>query len=592
MLFLLAAGTACEDSELEDCTQNVSSHSTEYWYTRSLTRAQLLELRRNHGLGFSYDAVYGGKCDMAAVRCQVLNVSAFDEAGLAYINTATKIKERTEIAHSFSEYCQATNLSCNISGDVLIYTADYSKVASIYEHGMDTVTCFYNTMDLQSHECRLDTTDIAETIKETPEKFLTPSFLYGIEKVKNAKASDVVVVDSFIDIFGTHVVIDAKVGAKLTLDVKSRRSNINDYKSEEIITSQKLNLLFYKKDNTLTDTEQEFLHQVLDNSNITLSVKGGNTALFNGLIAQPTYNNPDANETTLNEWTKSIRYDDVNYEKNNVELIDMEVIPIWEFIPDENVAKRVMVRIISSAPTMQEIFGNRNWVNTRFGIDVNQVQAWVANKEMVTYKNPWVCNIVASNRYVATLCREWVPEIDENNTVTVAYPIYENKVDIGAGLCIHQNKAYNVAWRYDRFVVKEIENAQTDGNFYLAFGCLSLNPISGVNYQPGHLVPGYEWPGSINVVNGNISGELLLTRKFLGNFYLENSGKYNNLPNWFYVVQPVKNDYYQNMLKDYTPYRLSGIGIGKQGTANTANRMVRSDNYTYYINKNEAWYEK
>lgn len=602
LLSLLVVGTACEDRELDRDTLNGGSQLSEYWYTRQLTKAQLLELQRNYGLGFSYDAVYGGKCDMAAVRCQVLDVSAFDRNGMTIVSGGTHYLDTTYVTHSFSEYCQSTNLAGNVSGDVLIYTADYKKVASVYEHGMDTVTCFYNSRNLQVRWTRIDTTDIHETIMENPDDYLTPSFRYAIEKIRRAKDTDMMVVDSFIDIFGTHVVTDAKIGARLILDVKARRSDIHDYKSEETITNEKLNMLFAKAESSTTETEQAFLHQVLDNSTVNLKAKGGNVSVFNELITNLSYTNPDAEEETLKQWMESIVYDEKNPQSGNVELIDMAVAPIWLFITDAKTAGRVKSRIISSAPTMQEVYGNRNWVNTHFCFDMKHVETWVANQSLVKRDNPWICNVVAANRYVATLCREWVPEISEEHSVVVAYPIYENKIDLTSGLCVHNNKVYSVCWRYDRFVVRE-EKVKLEGNdFYLTCGCLSVAPVGGITYQPSHLLLGYEWPGSVNVADGSIyplngsqkkDSKFLTIRKFLGNFYLEDKEEYSNLPNWTYVKIPFLNAYYKDKLGNDKPFELSGIHIsGNRNIENLTKRMMRNDNYTYYINTNEAWYEK
>lgn len=593
LLFLLLAGTACNERDLLEDLSADSTMSSEFWYTRQLTKAQQLELQKNFGLGFSYNAIEGSKADLSSVRCQVLNITELDNEGQTIVNTGTHSKIFSDVSHSFSEYCQVTNVTGAVSGDVLIYKKDYSKVAAIYEHAMDTTTIFTSSYDLQVRESSIDTTDINELIKQEPSRFLTPSFLFAIEKLKNAKESDILVVDSFIEIFGTHVVCDAKIGAKLNMDVRTRRADIHDYKSEQLISKEKMNLLFKKTESSLTQTEQSFLRQVLNNSTIDLKVKGGNTSIFNGIISNPTSNNPFAKEETLNEWIKSIKFDANNSLDSNVELIDMKVAPIWIFIPDDKIAKKVESRVKATAPTMQELYGNRNWINAGFNCNINTVYTWVANRGMTKTDNPWICNVVAANRYIATICREWIPEIDENNSVCVAYPIYENKVDLTSGLCIHNSKVYEVAWRYNQFVVKKIEDNFSGNNIYISCGCLSTSKMEGVNYISSNIMLAYEWPGSINI-DGNIgnAGDFLTIRKFLGDFYLENDKKYENLPNWTYSTEEFKNSYYGNRLQSDVPYKLSGVQInGKKGIDNLKDRMVRNFTYIYYINKNEAWYE-
>lgn len=356
-----------------------------------------------------------------------------------------------------------------------------------------------------------------------------------------------------------------------------------------------MQLIFEQEKNTTTTEEKKFIHQVLDNSNVTLSVKGGNVSLFNSLVANPSYTNTDATMETLEKWIESLSAIDLSAtgKETTAELIDMEVTPIWEFIPDETISQRVQSRIIATAPTMQKLYGNRNWVSTRIQYNVDGVTTVFSpkkNPQSITFNKPWVFNVIAANRHVATVCREWVPEITKDQTVTVIYPIYNNKADLSLGLCEHENKVYQVKWRYDRFEIKEDTTMKcSNGTLYLTYGTLSTLPREEVkeDYLDGHNIIAYEWPGSIKAEDGSVLDKgWLTTRKFLGDFYLENGNQYDNVPNWSYTTNAQTNSYYQDLLKDKQPFKLSGMT-----PQSLNNRMVRDKNYTYYINTNEAWYE-
>lgn len=593
MLTSLLGLSACDDDMMQPYQPNTDrSGSGEFWYTRTMSRAEKMELKRKFGLGFSFDAIYGGKCDMRFVRCQVLNYDSLYSEGLVDIRSANQTVDSTVVAHSFSDYCQVTDLTAQVSGGVPVFSADYKKVSAVFEHGMDTVVCFYNKRNIERQRLKIDTTMVSFLERADIDRLITPSFRYGIEKIKRSSKENVMVVDSFINIFGSHVIIDVNIGAQLTLDVKTRRGLFFDYISEETITKEQLNLLFFNKENKHTEKEKQFIKQVIDNSTMELRIIGGDLSSFNSLIVNPVPTNPAATVETLNQWSLSLKYDESNPFESNLELIDMSIAPIWMFIPDEEVAARVKTRIIADAPTMQELYGNKNWINTRIDINSRPIKNYYSNGTKTVTETPWVVNVVSANRIIATICREWVPEISKNETVTVVYPIYENKVDLSGGLCTNNGKAYRVSWRYDRFIVNELDDVKEDMKFaYLTFGCLSFEPTDGQSYQDAEYLIGYEWPGSLDIDGKITTSSWYRTRKFLGDFYLETDKKFNDLPNWEYVSTGNAYPHYSEELKVNRPYELSGIKIqNKDGAGNIHNRMIRCADYHYYINRKEMWY--
>ncbi len=606
MLAVLLSGlSACTDiyADLEKATStDMADDADMYWYSQRRTRAEEIELRRKFGIGFSYDAIYGSRCDIRSVKCQVLDLNALEGAGTLRTTRLNTMHDTCAVTHSFSEYCHAINLTGSVSGDVLIYAADYSKVASLYEHALDTVTCITDHCSIHLRELSIPD-DLPEQLPDNLENYLTPSFRHAIRRIANTPKENTIVVDSFVNIFGTHVVTDVSIGAYLSLDIKTRRGLLVDYKSEETITKQKLNLLFVKKESTSTKDEKEFIRHVLDSSSIDLSVKGGDIGVFDRLILNPTPENPDATEETISRWVSSLRDDEEGAGTGNLELVDMQVRPIWEFIPDREVALRVKTRITADAPTMQELYGNLNWVNTE--IDVKGTRSYYSfTKErgswwVESYTNPYVTNIIFANRIVATVCREWVPEINATELVEVTYPVYENRVDLSAGLHVAADGGvYNVAWRYDRFkVVKLTDSApRWNGKIYLTCGCLSLHPISGQEYDLGRPLIGYEHPGGVSIKDGSCVGEgYTQTRKFLGEFYLDHADRHANLPGWHWADEPENTDateYYAHYLNDNNLYELCGMKLpGRNGKQNLSGRMIRNAGYRYVLDPSEAWYE-
>lgn len=594
MTAVLFLATSCTEESVFAPELIAPESSGTYWHTRQLTPSQKSLLRRSFGLGFSYDAVNGGYCDLNAVRCQILNLDSLEDRSLLMVDKAVKNEIRTTVAHNFTEYCQMTNLTGEVSGDVCIYSYEYKHASSLLERGMDSLLCFHNERSFLLQRSYIQTRGLLNWIKASPETYLSPSFLYGLKKLERSQANQVAVVDSFIRIYGTHVLVSAELGGKLILDMQTSKQLILDYASEQAVTQHQFDVVFNQKTTSITEEHQKLCRQIIDQSTLSLKVQGGNVGLFNSLVADPTYKNEDASPETLREWEKSLEQIDFNNPQdiNTAELVDMQVIPIWELIPDDEIAKRVHARVLASVPTMEQLYGNRNWVNTKFNFNEDQVTTvfYPQNRpQQVTFDQPWVYNIIAANRTVATVCREWVPEIDRNNTVTVVYPVYNNHADLTLGLCCHTGKVYRVSWLYDRFVVKlDSEMPVSDGQVYLTNGILTTEPAEGYShYETGRPLIAYEWPGSLNVSDGNtVSTGWLTIRKFLDKFYLENGNAYTNIPNWTYVSNSEPSVYYRELIQTLRPYQWSGLN-----PQSTSNRMVRDANYSYYINTNEAWYE-
>jgi hypothetical protein len=187
-------------------------------------------------------------------------------------------------------------------------------------------------------------------------------------------------------------------------------------------------------------------------------------------------------------------------------------------------------------------------------------------------------DVIVSNRHVATICKEYVPEISPTEQVFVAYPIYEGRIKMTSGLCIYDGKVYHVDWSLNRFTVSEEEvDGVVPDSIYMNWGALSVNRYSASAYQTGHLIVGSERPGGIGI-DGSLSGELRLVQKHFGHFYLDNTKKYDNLPEWTYTT----TDPSEASEADYSSYFTEG---------EFKNRMVRNDDYIYIWNQTEIGYE-
>jgi hypothetical protein len=256
-------------------------------------------------------------------------------------------------------------------------------------------------------------------------------------------------------------------------------------------------------------------------------------------------------------------------------MIDMLVAPIWEFIPDEALSRRVQARITGNLGLVIETLGNDNLINTSFPAHPESVTCKVGGVKK-TFDYPSTVDVIAANRPIATICKERVPSICESSDVYVAYPIYEGYVKLTEGLCIYDKKAYRVNWSFNQFTATLIaEDIEDVDNIYMNAGALSIEPSDQLTYQDSHLILGCERPGGITI-DGKVGGEMRPVHKYFGHFYLDNKTEYKNLPGWSMTTTlPDEAKIYKDYFTNDT-YK---------------NRMVRNEDYPYIWNKTEIDYE-
>lgn len=530
---------------------------------------------RHHGVGYSYDGIEGKYCDMNSLRSQVLNRAVlykvdnevFDD--LYTENLINESETKSYYATSVEDYVQRNNFTATAEAKIAVFSGDISATLSTFEKGTKETYILHEERQVPKVEYSVYADNIRYYINKYP-SLLTSSFRQAISNLKAAGAGDTYAVAEFVGIYGTHVVTEAQLGAKVSIDVQVEKKKFQTLIGKKLDYGLAFTALWNRK---YSSEETQKIDSVLNNSRCRVSVLGGDVSLLGGVADMTTFGNVSTTDGMLDEWEESIEYDSDDLEHSNVELTDMEITPIWKFIPDEDVSDMVEAYITGNASLMLKMLGYRNFTNTSFNAAPESVTCKIGGVSQ-TFRNPDVVDIICANHHVATVCKELVPEISKEKKVWVAYPIYDGYVKLTNGLCLHNGAAYRVDWHSDKFTVDSIGEAPADGIIYMSLGELELAKSENLTYQTSHAILGCERPGGIDI-NGNLAGSMVKVKKHFGHFYLENTNKYDNLPNWSYVkTLPSEQANY----KDY---------IGNEWR----NRMVRNDDYVYIYNPKEASYE-
>lgn len=582
----LVAGCNDEPFREEAIVPPSGTDMSKFWYSRTRTAAENSVMMRHHALGFSYQAVSGSKCNAADVMCQIFNLDYLEDCGLINTDNVTEQSGESYVERGVADIIHGAKWTTEISADLLLYKKDKVKAYELVESINDSTIVMHNSVKFRRGASSINVELISDPegtwrINDVYgfDKVFSDNFQYACQKLQDNR-ENVAVIDSFLNIFGTHVVTGIEIGGKCDIAVKTSKRRVNTYLEEQEYSRDAINLFFKKKETIEKLSNQKNYVNLFRTAEIDLSVRGGDVSRFDRLVANPSYDNALASYNYFDEWSRSVAEAGDSWDEGT-ELIDMDVTPIYEFMPDEDLARRVKVRMEASAQDMRDLYGELNFTNAllklksiRYPTDYYPIcmQSYDDSK-MIKYG---FCHVLGSSystipsKIVAVTYFEYIPEMGYNLYVT--YPIYENRIQLDEGIgTIDFYIYYRVKWLYDRYVVESLPGIYYGGDLtiaklYLYKGRLFIEQPDGVDlWFPTYTMPDYEWPGSLDS-NGNLQGTSI-----------ENYYQVYKKKNKFYLW-PAKND-----KKNLTPP--SGFIPNLPGWSYDAaeNEMVRNDNYRYKI---------
>ena len=240
----LALLTACS-SEVDWQGGGETTPPTFQW-TRGVVEETRIAFLRNFGVGYGYNAVNGRYCCYDDIRSQVLNRRQLEQASidlqerLFFTDYSTHASYRDTVAYSLHDYVAIFNLDEKSSIDCVVYKQEQSIRQNILEDGVRQ--SFYYCADevQQVAQQYLNVTSMRAAMKAgiDPQQLLTQSFRDAVRHLGDS--NDPAAVDSFIKVYGTHVVVSAAVGGRLHMDLKNsmkrynRRLQVDKFKTEEL----------------------------------------------------------------------------------------------------------------------------------------------------------------------------------------------------------------------------------------------------------------------------------------------------------------------------------------------------------------------
>jgi len=532
-----------------------------------LTRAQTQTyFLRDHAVGYSYNALEGRECSIDEVRCQVVNREELDrlaDKGYKFIytvNEENKVSAGGSVYHSVTEYVQNAFLKATAKARITLIAGGEAKAkCDIFEDGTEDCFIVEANKEVSSGSYRMDAYAVAELTRSHPET-LTAPFREAVRQVSAAPENRwQACVDSFINVYGTHVVTYAEMGGSLDVLVQINEKRFKTQEKIEVeLSADALAGLFkgaWKSDKTASD------YEFMQDARCNITARGGDVSLLNRLSSLNAYNVAASDTSALSLWQRSVVFNADDFSKSTAAVIDMDFTPIYELVNDSVAYRRLSATIDGNVQGLIDLMGNRNFVNVSFPYDRNKKVSAVFDYTGYTYTtsstNPAVTDIIFAGRHIATICKEQVNDIDTSEYVRIVYPIYEGRIQLANGLTYHNGHAYRVAWRNDQCTVTDLGEQTKPTTVYITAGVPSFTAYENISYAAGHLLLGLEIDTPFlpdGTTNSNANSYLV--KKIGGHFYLPES-KGNNtitgIPNWSYDTETEMMKRDNNYIYIYNP---------------------------------------
>ena len=481
---------------------------------------------RNFGVGYSYDAVRGSFCDWRDIRCQVVNRGELErlqeEHGelMMRVVSAPSSTVHSKFSYSKRDYIANVQLNLTVRVNLGLYNKEKRRRQYFIEDGVEE--SFFYTLDetITKVDAFISDGNVLFYYELGYESLLTDSFKNAVLHLEDCPEGIMAPVDSFLNVYGTHVITEAWLGGRIRVDMQNHLWRYKDFAKEGAWTSDEFIDIATGK-----GSKDEYTW--VEDSRLNITAWGGDQTSLTGLLGE---HNPDGNPNFspdgISAWRTSLVYDADNEIRSNLEMVDMRLRPIWEFAEVISPYSASLIRIAATkdAALQQELLGNANFFDVAFPIRYEsagcswriETNSWNHYTATDGGELPLTVNIVSGGRYVAAVCHEQI----DGKDLWVCYPIYEGRINQLCGLGVDAaNAVYKVQWLDGNATVTLVEDEVAADKFYITAGEVCVSPTEGVTYAESHPMAYVELNGGVQPA-GTYSAELLPGFKYGQQFYV------------------------------------------------------------------------
>lgn len=430
-------------------------------------------LIRSYGVGYGYNA-FGEYASYNSVRDQVISLPALrlyereNKTSCIVDDLAPDMATTILEGNDSQQLLKSLSAHAGLGLDVGFFQA-HVKVS--YAHS-DLKTNAYSFCTIMNNYKALsrhtDPYNLVEIVRNNP-KILTEGFRNCVNKISDAIEKDrldkaIEYTDELFRIYGTHIIYHADLGGKLEFCSTFERAALDSKTTLSVAAEASfLNMCGFKMEEGQTNTYS----QTSTRQSRSISARGGDVTYITEII---NCEKDVLGDNIVDKWYKSIRLDLQDPVKNNVELIDFKLFPIYEFITDEKA---------------------RNFVFTQLGIEIQyeddmfpkvydkkyrQIDCQKLITDDMKYHNQWWLEYLgADDQAIVETISEYIWIKGKQYALRSFYPIISGEVR-NEGLAVTSDSLYRILWKDLECTLTPIGKRSEYPTLYYNAGDLDITP--------------------------------------------------------------------------------------------------------------------
>ena len=390
---------------------------------------------KKYALGYGYN-VMNQYANSASVKGQIFRMNELYANGTATCDDSqAHYSMQTITGSTVSEISNQLAANVNVTGKYGKFNGELSSsftMKHVLNNNYEYAITYFN-VETETYSFIDDPYDIAS-------KYMTEAAYNAINGVNENFATTPKGLKNLIDNYGTHVVLESRLGGRIRHSMEINVSDIQTEYDLEAFASAAYDGIFVQAS---ADAEDKFKKSYKDNqSKISTEVEviGGSDITWNNLFNEFTKKSVDA-------WKESV------IKGENVGLVAFagngSLLPLYELVDTKKFpGRKEALRDYIEGEAMAKDF------------EAYQYQCGTVTKfDIPTFdkKGTLVKDIKLGGEHVGQICEEYIPQINKDSRVIVVYPVINGKMRMNMGFFIgdEYHKPSRVSWNGEKLTIEE-----------------------------------------------------------------------------------------------------------------------------------------